>query len=425
MIDSEKRAKYDIGGEAAVNGEAPGGGGHGHFHRGDPFEQFRTFFQFAGGDGGDFGGFPGEGRPQAAKNLYDDKSGVTEISNANEWNEKVAQRTDIVIVDFYSPSCQPCKDLKDQYISVAKSFSGIVQVLAVNCQGHASSQLCQSERVKNYPTIRMYADSKQIDFPANQQKTSKNIGNWISSSMPDVTTKIDSSAKLAAFTQSAGGKAVVILFSDKQQTPALFKSLCRLFKTNVACGVVLNYSASSPAKFGPQALASQIHKTPSLFYLHDSITYQGETFKGSMTSEIISLFFSRIVSHKSRQISVDQLTAARKADCSPSDAAICVLLLASPADSGADRYQVVRKLAEKYASDPVKFFWVDPKSKFVSLFPEVGGAKIVAFRGKRNKYSAFEDAVDVGALSAWLDNILEGGSPLPLSAARKPSHDEL
>jgi hypothetical protein len=59
------------------------------------------------------------------------------------------------------------------------------------------------------------------------------------------------------------------------------------------------------------------------------------------------------------------------------------------------------------------------------LFPGVGSSKIVAFRGKRDKYSAFEGAVDVGALSAWLDNILEGGSPLPLSAARKPSHDEL
>ena len=435
LIDSEKRAKYDIGGEAAVNGEAPGGGGHGHFQRGDPFEQFRTFFQFYGGDGGDFGGFGGgfpggHGgfHPPPPKNLYDENSGVTEISNANEWNEKVTQRSDIVIVDFYSPSCQPCKDLKDQYISVAKTFNGIVQVLAVNCLGQASSRLCQSERVQNYPTIRMYTDNnKQIDFPASQQKSSKNIGNWIASSMPDVTTRIDSQSKLNSFLESAGSKAVVFLFSDKQQTPALLKSVCRSFKSNVACGVVLGYSASAPPKYIPSSLAASVEKTPTLFYLHDPVTFAGETFKGSMTSEIISLFFSRVVSHRSRQVSVDQLTATRKADCSPSDSSICVLMLVDPkADAvAAESYKTLKQLAEKYASDPVKFYWVDPKSKFVSLFREVGSSRIVAYRGKRNKYSAFEGTVDTGAMSGWLDNILEGGSPLPHAATRKPSHDEL
>ena len=432
LIDADKRAKYDLGGEDAVNGGA-GAGGHGGFQRGDPFEQFNTFFQFFGGGGG---GFPGGGRgggfhhqQQMAPNMYDDKSGVSEISNPNDFNSKIGQRPDIVVVDFYSPSCKPCQDLKQEYISVAKKFAGIVQVMAVNCQGHMTGKICQSERVQNYPTIRIYLDSnKQLDFPASQAKTSKAIGNWIANSMPDFSSKIDSKKSLDKFLSSAGNKAVVFLFTDKKETPALFKSLCRSFKTNVACGLLMNYSVSSPPSFLPESIHKEIVKTPTLFYLHDAVSFAGEMFKGSMTSEIISLFFSRIVSHRSRQVNVEQLTSARRDDCSSKDSSICILLLGNPTNDSAvsQNYDVLKQLAERFKSDPVKFFWIDGGSKFVTMFQDATNGKVVAYRGKRNKYSIFEGSpVEFETVNVWIDNIVSGGSSLTKSPSRKPSHDEL
>jgi curved DNA-binding protein CbpA len=433
LIDPEKRSKYDLGGEEAVNGQ--GGGGQGGFRQGDPFQQFQTFFQFFGGEGG---GFPGGGfhhggnggfhHQPPVQNMYDEKSGVTEIANANDWNAKVAQRTDVVVVDFYSPQCRPCQDLKDQYISVAKKFAGIVQVLAVNCQGQMQKSICQSERIQNYPSIRLYSDSNKVhEFSQSQARNSKNIGNWIANAIPDFTTKINSKSSLDKLVSSAGSKAVVILFSDKKETPAMYKSLCRTFKSNVACGLILGYSLTTPPSFVAESVSKQIQKTPALFYVHDSLSFEGEFFKGSMTSEIISLFFSRIVSHKSRQVSVEQLTSSRTADCSPSDGSICVLLLDNPTSGSpkaANHYELFKKLAERFKSDPVKFFWVDSKSKFTNLF---GGAKIVAFRGKRKKYSAFENIENATfeSLSSWIDNIVTGGISLTQAVAGKASHDEL
>jgi len=443
LTDPEKRSKYDMGGEEALNGGGAGGpGGHG-FQRGDPYEQFRTFFQFFGGDMGGGGGFPGGGFPgggfpgggghqfqQAAPNLYDEKSGVTEIGNVNEFNSQVNQRSDIVIVDFYSPTCQPCKQLKSEYITVAKTFSGIVRVLAVNCQNQQAAQICQSQGIKNYPTIRMYGDNNsKSDFPANQQKNSKTIGNWISNGIPDFTTKIASDKHWRSFLETAGSKAPVVLFSDKKQVPALFKSLCRQFKTNIACGVLSGYNPAVNSAFLPSSLTSQIDKTPSLYYIHDQVTLDGEKFKGSMGAEVLSLFFSRVISHKSRQVSVDQLTAGRGEDCSPVDSTTCVLLLRKPTDDTGnvtEEYTVMKKLAERYKSDPIKFFWVNPGSKFVSLFSQAGQSPIVAYRGKRGKYSFFEgETADFESVNSWIDNIISGGSSLPHSVARKARHDEL
>ena len=425
LIDSEKRAKYDLGGEDAVNGNNGGGGGGG-FQRGNPYEQFQTFFQFFGQDGGG-GGHRQFHQP--VQNLYDANSGVTEIGNTNEWNTHVGQRSDVVVVDFYSPTCQPCIALKDQYIAVAKTFTGIVRILAVNCQSAGGKQLCQSQKVQGYPSIRMYSDdNKVVDFPANQDKTSKNIGNWISNSMPDVTTKIDSEKKLKDLVAGAAGKAVVLLFSDKAQTPALYKSLCRSFRTNIACGIVLNYSVAAPPAFlkGSQ-LDAKVTKTPSLYYVHDAVSFDGEFFKGSMTSEILSLFFSRVVSHNSRQVRVDQLTPSRKDDCSPTDSATCVLLLTDPNSSNTanSTYAVFKQLADKYKSDPVKFFWINSKSKFVSLFDKAGPPRVVAYRGKRGRYSSYDGMVEFDGMNNWVDNIVTGGTSLGNAVSRKPKHDEL
>jgi thiol-disulfide isomerase/thioredoxin len=440
LIDSDKRAKYDLGGEEAVNGG--GGGGQGGFQRGDPFEQFRTFFQFfgeqGGGGGGGFhhGGFPGGGmggnfhhQHAAPQNMYDEKSGVTEISNVNDWNAKI-QSEELKVIEFYSPNCKPCQDLKVHYISIAKQFRGILQVLAVNCQGHATATICQSQNIRQYPTIRLYLDNKKhAEFPASQAKTSKAIGNWIANTMPDFSTRIDSKKSIDKFIASAGNKAVVFLFSDKKETPAMYKSLCRTFKTNVACGIVLNYSPSSPPGFVPQPISRDIQKTPSLFYLHDSVSFTGELFKGSMTSEIISLFFSRIVSHRSRQVNVDQLTSSRRDDCSSKDGSICILLIGNPTTDPSIglKYDVMKQLADRFKSDPVKFFWVDSGSKFVSMFTEATAGELIAFRGKRNKYAVFEGGQDVTfeATNSWIDNIISGGSSLTKTPSRKASHDEL
>jgi thiol-disulfide isomerase/thioredoxin len=436
LIDPEKRSRYDLGGEEAVNGQQ--GGGQGGFQRGDPFE---TFYQFFGGQGGGFhfgGGFPGGGGfggfqgghhggfQQPVKNLYDENSGVTEIGNTNDWNTHVEQRTELVLVDFYSPTCRPCIDLKDQYTSVAKSFGGYIKILAVNCQSQTGKQICQSQRIQNYPTIRLYMDEKrQVEYPSNQEKSSKSIGNWISNAMPDVTTRIDSEKKLNQFMSL--GRAPVILLSDKKQVPALYKGLCRSFKTNIACGIVLNYDAARPPAYVPKSISDQVTKVPSLYYVHDSVSFAGEFFKGSMTGEILSLFFSRVVSHKSRQVSVEQLTSSRKEDCSPNDATTCVLFLSDPKsnDVASQTYAVLKKLADKYKSDPIKFFWVSPASRYVDMFSQVGASRLVAYRGKRGKYSPFEGVVSFEELNSWIDNIVTGGSALKISVARKAKHDEL
>lgn len=64
-------------------------------------------------------------------------------------------------VDFFAPWCGPCQQLAPQWRKLAKmlrDFDG-VKVGQVDCQAHGD--LCGSENVNSYPTIRLYSKSEQ------------------------------------------------------------------------------------------------------------------------------------------------------------------------------------------------------------------------------------------------------------------------
>jgi hypothetical protein len=51
---------------------------------------------------------------------------------------------------------------------------------------------------------------------------------------------------------------------------------------------------------------------------------------------------------------------------------------------------------------------------------------LVAYRGKRNKYSDFVGSeFSFERMRSWIDDIITGGVSLSKKVERKPSHDEL
>lgn len=60
------------------------------------------------------------------------------------------------VVDYFAPWCGPCQQLASEWTSVAKSLRALnfVKIAKINCE--AESNLCRTQGIQSYPTIRLY-----------------------------------------------------------------------------------------------------------------------------------------------------------------------------------------------------------------------------------------------------------------------------
>lgn len=60
------------------------------------------------------------------------------------------------VIDYFVSWCTPCQQLSQEWIKVAKSLKILsnVKIASVNCE--VESDLCASQKINQYPTIRLY-----------------------------------------------------------------------------------------------------------------------------------------------------------------------------------------------------------------------------------------------------------------------------
>lgn len=67
------------------------------------------------------------------------------------------QANEIWVVDFFAPWCGPCQQLAPEFKKAARIMqdqNDQISFGTVDCQAH--KELCQSNQIKNYPTVRVY-----------------------------------------------------------------------------------------------------------------------------------------------------------------------------------------------------------------------------------------------------------------------------
>ncbi|KAL0950248.1 hypothetical protein HGRIS_010232 [Hohenbuehelia grisea] len=72
------------------------------------------------------------------------------------------RRTDLVLVQYYIPTSEDCKDLAEPYNNVAWAFNNRVdgvQIVAVDCL--VDARLCQAHNITEYPTLRIFKCGQQ------------------------------------------------------------------------------------------------------------------------------------------------------------------------------------------------------------------------------------------------------------------------
>ena len=75
--------------------------------------------------------------------------------------EKAVLRAKLpVLVDFWSPSCAPCKTMTPILKTLAKEFNGKVLITKVNTQDYP--QLAQSHQILGVPTMVFFSEGKEL-----------------------------------------------------------------------------------------------------------------------------------------------------------------------------------------------------------------------------------------------------------------------
>ena len=91
--------------------------------------------------------------------------------NKENFEEEVLKYKGKVVVEFWSETCQPCKELLPDVEELDMKFC--------NIDTKSAPRIAIKQKVLSLPVIRIYEDGKILDETANGDVTIENIENMI------------------------------------------------------------------------------------------------------------------------------------------------------------------------------------------------------------------------------------------------------
>ncbi|KAK7207013.1 thioredoxin-like protein [Myxozyma melibiosi] len=166
------------------------------------------------------------------------------------------------IVEYYAEWCGHCKNLRPHYAKAAKSLSGLAKVAAVRCDDPSNERLCAKANIKGYPTLKIYRPSKRakstpIVEDYQGARTAKAITGMVLDRLSNRVTRLSSAADVEGFVAQ---KEVprVLLFTDKPNTPPMFKVLAIDFDSSARFGIVRKADKALQKRFGVKKMPTVV-----------------------------------------------------------------------------------------------------------------------------------------------------------------------
>jgi len=416
LSDPEKKKIYDEHGEDGLKQDGQGG------QTGESAKaMFRQFFGREP-DGnvrivnqGGMMRFFEEGEPGPQENIYDDTDAM-ELSS-DVWNAYIKERDEPWIVQFYKPNDDESVAVKEEYKKFASTFRDFLKVAVVNCR--KQRDVCSGASVDSFPAVRWFPDDKTLN-PEVYEGTvaAKGLGKWASSMMVDNTTVLEDKHSLRKWLDGLQGSAVV-LFSDKSTTPPMWKALSREFRNRANLAVVLNCDKNgvfkTPLQREYDVRIPQIVRLDAI----DPIGKIAEKFELQIKKDVLNLWLMKVIAVGKKAGPVATFKEWSKerfeaGDCTKTDGQFCFLWLKAGADPKVE--EAMKNLAHKYRTDPIKMMWANTElnPSMLEAFAlenaeSESGDFFVAYRPKRGKFKVFEGDLELAALDAFVDGVLNGG----------------
>lgn len=99
------------------------------------------------------------------------------ILDKNTFEEEVLKHEGIVVVDFWSEGCEPCKALLPEVEELANNYKENFKFCKLDTT--KARRLAIKEKVLGLPTIAIYKDGQKIDEVTKDDATKTNIEEMI------------------------------------------------------------------------------------------------------------------------------------------------------------------------------------------------------------------------------------------------------
>lgn len=103
------------------------------------------------------------------------------VLDKNTFEEEVLKAKGLVLVDYWSESCEPCKALMPDVEALASAYDGKVKFAKLNVT--KARRLAISQKVLGLPTITLYKDGVKVEELNKDTANKKNIESMINNSL--------------------------------------------------------------------------------------------------------------------------------------------------------------------------------------------------------------------------------------------------
>jgi len=244
----------------------------------------------------------------------------------------------------------------------------------------------------------------------NGKTASKDIANFALSKLPNFVSSVDDE-----FLESNPLKPKVLLFSQKDSSSPLYKTLAKVFREKMMFGLIISSNSKLIERFG-------VKQFPKLMVV---LNNQPITYSGKFTLQELQKFFVQQVKQADEIRKKDtsgvflELNKKSKSLC-PKDS-FCVMFFIDAKDNTA--YAPLLQEAQR-RHPKFHIMWVDRIKQrfFVEVF--YGGLDsdaVLVYNSKKSKFSLLEDEISNRSVELFIEKTssgdtkwskLEGGSPL-------------
>ncbi|HSQ87424.1 thioredoxin TrxA [Romboutsia sp.] len=99
------------------------------------------------------------------------------VLDKNTFEEEVLKQEGIVVVDFWSEGCEPCKALLPEVEDLANQYADNFKFCKLDTT--KARRLAIKEKVLGLPTIAIYKDGAKVDEVTKDDATKTNIEEMI------------------------------------------------------------------------------------------------------------------------------------------------------------------------------------------------------------------------------------------------------
>merc|ERR1719335_1600370 len=162
----------------------------------------------------------------------------------------------------------------DEYNSLAKEFKGMMKVCAIDCNDNA--KFCEKNNVKDTPAVMLYPPNPMPAFMWEGKMEKKALSGRMGKLVPDMTTTL-TAENVDKFLTTDHTKPKVLLFSNKDKVPLMFKALS-------SEGVLKRTCKFAFVKEAESAIVSRfkVKKFPTLISVSGAKADQKEEYKGEI-----------------------------------------------------------------------------------------------------------------------------------------------